>query len=97
MQPCKLQGAADSFDLAFIDADKTGYDGYFESAMRLVRRGGAIVLDNTLWDGRVADPNETDPNTCALRQLNMKIASDPRVDHVLLTVASGVTLVRRRP
>jgi O-methyltransferase len=86
----------DCFDLAFIDADKTGYDDYFESALRLVRRGGVIVLDNMLWDGRVADPNETDPNTCALRRLNMKIAGDARVDHVLLALASGMTLVRRR-
>ena len=88
--------AYDCFDLAFIDADKTGYDDYFESALRLVRRGGMIVLDNMLWDGRVADPNETDPKTCALRTLNMKIAGDTRVDHVLLALASGMTLVRRR-
>jgi predicted O-methyltransferase YrrM len=86
----------DRFDLAFIDADKIGYDDYFESTLRLVRRGGVIVLDNMLWDGRVADPNETDPNTCALRRLNMKIAGDARVDHVLLALASGMTLVRRR-
>jgi O-methyltransferase len=85
----------DCFDLAFIDADKTGYDDYFESALRLVRRGGMIVLDNMLWGGRVADPDESDPNACALRKLNMKIAGDTRVDHVLLALASGMTLVRR--
>jgi O-methyltransferase len=56
-----------------------------------------IVLDNMLWRGRVADPNETDPDTCALRKLNVKIAGDPNVDHVLLDIASGVTLVRHRP
>jgi predicted O-methyltransferase YrrM len=55
-----------------------------------------IVLDNMLRRGRVADPNDTDADTCALRKLNMKIASDPRVDHVLLAIASGVTLVQRR-
>jgi O-methyltransferase len=90
------EGAADSFDLAFIDADKIGYDDYFDGALRLVRRCGVIVLDNMLWDGRVADPNDTEPNTCALRKLNMKIAGDPRVDHVLLALASGMTLVQRR-
>jgi predicted O-methyltransferase YrrM len=58
--------------------------------------GGVIVLDNMLRRGRVADPNDTDADTCALRKLNMKIASDPRVDHVLLAIASGVTLVQRR-
>jgi predicted O-methyltransferase YrrM len=96
LRTLEQEGAADSFDLAFIDADKTGYDDYFESALRLVRRGGVIVLDNMLWDGRVADPNDTEPNTCALRKLNMKIAGDPRVDHVLLALASGMTLVQRR-
>jgi O-methyltransferase len=90
------EGAADSFDLAFIDADKTGYDDYFESALRLVRPGGMIVLDNVLWRGRVADPNEIDPHTSALRNLNTKIAGDARVDHVLLAIESGMTLVRRR-
>jgi O-methyltransferase len=91
------EDGVDHFDLAFIDADKTGYDDYFESTLRLVRRGGVIVLDNMLWRGQVAHPNETDPDTCALRKLNMKIARDPRVDHVLLDIAGGVTLVRRRP
>jgi predicted O-methyltransferase YrrM len=90
------EGAVDCFDLAFIDADKIGYDDYFESTLRLVRRGGVIVLDNMLWRGRVADPNEIDPDTCALRNLNAKIAGDLRVDHVLLDVASGMTLVHRR-
>jgi predicted O-methyltransferase YrrM len=96
LRTLEQEGAADSFDLAFIDADKTGYDDYFESALRLVRRGGVIVLDNMLWDGRVADPNDTEPNTCALRKLNMKIAGDSRIDHVLLALASGMTLVQRR-
>ncbi len=86
----------DQFDLAFIDADKTGYDAYYESALRLVRPGGLIVLDNMLRRGRVADPNETDADTVALRELNAKIARDDRVDYVVLPIAAGMTLARRR-
>ncbi len=86
----------DQFDFAFIDADKTGYDTYYEGALRLVRPGGLIVLDNMLRRGRVADPNESDADTVALRELNVKIAHDNRVDRVLLPIGSGVTLARRR-
>jgi predicted O-methyltransferase YrrM len=84
------------FDLAFIDADKTTYDAYYEGALRLVRPGGLIILDNMLRRGRVADPNENDADTVALRKLNSKIAGDERVDRVLLPIASGMTLARRR-
>jgi O-methyltransferase len=86
----------DQFDLAFIDADKPGYDAYYESTLRLVRPGGMIILDNMLRRGRVADPQETDADTVALRTLNIKIAADSRVDSVLLPIASGMTLARRR-
>jgi predicted O-methyltransferase YrrM len=86
----------DQFDFAFIDADKTGYDAYYEGALRLVRPGGLIILDNTLRRGRVADPEENDADTLALRKLNAKIAGDARVDRVLLPIASGMTLMRRR-
>jgi predicted O-methyltransferase YrrM len=89
-------GSAASFDLAFIDADKTGYDRYYEHALRLVRPGGMIVLDNMLRRGRVADPSVTDDDTVALRTLNDKIAADERVDRVLLPIATGMTLARRR-
>jgi O-methyltransferase len=87
---------SDQFDLAFIDADKTAYNGYYEATLRLVRPGGLIVLDNMLRRGRVADPNEIDPDTVALRILNSKLACDERVDRVLLPIASGMTLARRR-
>ena len=90
------EGALDQFDLAFIDADKTAYDAYYESALRLVHPGGLIVLDNMLRRGRVANPSERDPDTVALRKLNTKIAGDERVDRVLLPLASGMTLARRR-
>jgi predicted O-methyltransferase YrrM len=90
------QSGADQFDFAFIDADKIGYGAYYESALRLVRPGGLIVLDNMLRRGRAADPSESDADTVAIRELNVKIANDNRVDRVLLPIASGMTLVRRR-
>jgi O-methyltransferase len=86
----------DQFDLAFIDADKTGYDAYYERSLRLVRQNGLIILDNMLRRGRVADPGEGDADTTALRKLNAKIAGDDRVDSVLLPIGTGMTLVRRR-
>jgi predicted O-methyltransferase YrrM len=86
----------DHFDLALIDADKEEYDAYYESALRLVRPGGLIVLDNTLRLGRVADPSETDTDSVSMRKLNAKIAGDERVDRVLLPIGDGMTLVRRR-
>ena len=69
---------------------------YYEAALRLVRPGGLIVLDNMLRRGRVADQNDSDADTVALRELNTKIAGDDRVDRVLLPIASGMTLARRR-
>ena len=86
----------DAFDMAFIDADKTGYDAYYEGCLRVVRPGGLILIDNVLQDGRVADPSADDENVRAIRALNEKIAADDRVDAVLLPVADGLTLVRRR-
>jgi O-methyltransferase len=86
----------DAFDVIFIDADKEAYDSYYEIGLRLVRRGGLIIFDNMFRLGRVADPADTDPNPVAIRTLNAKIARDERVDRVLLSVADGMTLVRRR-
>jgi predicted O-methyltransferase YrrM len=85
-----------SFDFAFIDADKSGYDQYYEACLQLVRPGGLILIDNVLWSGKVADPGVNDPDTVAIRKLNAKIATDPRVEACLLTVGDGVMLVRRR-
>jgi O-methyltransferase len=90
------QGSKGRFDLVFIDADKTGYDAYYEAALRLVRPGGLIILDNTLRRGRLANPRENDADTVALRAINTKVAGDERVDRVLLPIASGMTLARRR-
>jgi predicted O-methyltransferase YrrM len=89
-------GGASTFDFAFIDADKAGYDAYYERALRLVRSGGVIAIDNVLWSGRVADPSVNDDNTAAIRGLNEKIAADDRVDHVLLPIRDGLTLARVR-
>ena len=86
----------DSFDFAFVDADKTGYDGYYERCLTLVRPGGLIAFDNTLWSGRVADAASDDDDTEALRALNAKAHGDARVDACLLTIGDGILLVRRR-
>ncbi|HYQ99746.1 MAG TPA: class I SAM-dependent methyltransferase [Casimicrobiaceae bacterium] len=87
---------AGTFDLAFIDADKTSYDAYYEACLGLLRRGGLVALDNMLWSGRVADPAASDESTSALRALNAKIAADSRVDACLLTIGDGVMLARKR-
>jgi caffeoyl-CoA O-methyltransferase len=84
------------FDFAFIDADKTNYDNYYERALKLVRPGGLIAFDNMLWSGAVADETDTDPETSALRALNAKIHADPRVDMALATIGDGVMLARVR-
>ncbi|MBV9271387.1 MAG: class I SAM-dependent methyltransferase [Candidatus Eremiobacteraeota bacterium] len=89
-------GAENSFDLAYIDADKPGYDAYYERALRLVRRNGLIALDNVLWSGEVADPSNDDPNTAALRNLNEKIGRDERVDQIIVTIGDGLTIARKR-
>lgn len=84
------------FDFAFIDADKSNYDGYYERALQLVRTGGLVALDNMLWSGQVANPEATDADTSALRALNAKIHSDERVDMVLAAIGDGVMLARKR-
>ncbi len=86
----------DSFDLAFIDADKTGYDTYYEGCLRVVRPGGLILIDNVLQGGRVIDASDDSDNVRAIRALNQKIAADQRVDMTLLPVADGLTLARVR-
>jgi caffeoyl-CoA O-methyltransferase len=85
-----------SVDLAFIDADKTGYDAYYEACLQLLRPGGLIAIDNVLWYGKVADPSVKDADTAALRALNLKVRDDSRVDAVVLSVGDGLTLARRK-
>ena len=88
-------GAAGRFDFAFVDADKSGYDAYYERCLELLRPGGLIAIDNTLWGGSVARPAQDD-DTRALQQLNAKIHTDERVDIVLLPIGDGLTLARKR-
>jgi len=90
------RGEAGHYDFAFIDADKSGYDAYYETCLKLLKPGGLVVLDNMLWSGRVADPDHHDADTDAIRALNAKIRADNRVDAVLLTIGDGVMLARKR-
>jgi predicted O-methyltransferase YrrM len=90
------RGGSGQFDFAFIDADKAGYDGYYEACLKLLRAGGLIALDNMLWSGRVADAQQHDADTDAIRALNAKIHADSRVDVALVTVGDGVMVVRKR-
>ncbi len=90
------EGRAGAFDLMFIDADKTGYDAYYERGLALLRTGGLMLIDNMLWSGRVADPAETDANTVALRALAARIAADERVEMTLATVGDGLSMIVKR-
>lgn len=86
------EGHAETFDFAFIDADKPNYDGYYERALQLIRPGAVIGIDNTLWYGKVADHSVQDESTVALRDLNAKLRDDPRVTLSLLPIGDGLTL-----
>lgn len=90
------EGAAGTFDLAFIDADKPSYPAYWERCVALVRPGGLIAIDNVLWGGAVADPAVDDLDTRTLRAVNERVATDLRVRHVILAIADGMTLARKR-
>ncbi len=91
-----LKTVTGKFDLAFIDADKENYLGYFKRAQELMSMGGVIVLDNMLWSGRVLNPNDSDPETAALRDLNSYLVSQPQLEVCLLPVRDGMMLVRHR-
>jgi caffeoyl-CoA O-methyltransferase len=88
----RLEG---EFDFVFVDADKVNYPAYYEALVPRLSPNGLMVLDNTLWSGAVAEPDDS-PETRMFVELNDRIASDPRVVAVVLTVRDGVTLVRRR-
>lgn len=90
------EGAGGSFDFAFIDADKAGMQGYYERALRLVRTGGLVAVDNTLWHGKVADPAVDDADTEAIRRFNEKARDDERVTLSLVPIGDGLTLARKR-
>jgi caffeoyl-CoA O-methyltransferase len=86
----------DPIDLAFIDADKRAYPEYYEALLTRLRPNGVILVDNTLWGGRVADQQADDEDTAAIRAFNDMVAADPRVDSYILPVSDGVTLIRKR-
>ena len=89
------QGEADTFDFAFIDADKSNYDNYYEMALKLVRPGGLIAIDNVLWRGDVADEEVQDNRTNKIRALNQKIHQDERINLSLVPIADGLTLAMK--
>ena len=89
------EGLGGFVDFGFIDADKTGYDSYYEGLLTLLKPGGLIAVDNVLWNGAVIDPANTSEDTEAIRALNDKIAGDRRVEQVMLPVGDGLTLARK--
>lgn len=89
-------GEAATYDFAFIDADKRAYIDYYEACLELLRPGGLIAVDNTLWSGRVADPADQDNSTKAIRAFNLHVAEDERIDLSLVPIADGLTLCRKR-
>ena len=93
----RAQGEAGAFDMAFIDADKENYWPYFEACLELIRPGGLILVDNVLWSGRVAEPDNREADTVAIREFNCRVRDDPRVEHCVVPVADGLTLAIRRP
>jgi predicted O-methyltransferase YrrM len=95
LQQLIADGQENSFDFAFIDADKRSYPIYYEQVLKLVRPGGLIAIDNVLWSGRVADPNNTDKRTIAIREFNQKLHQDERVDISLVPISDGLTLARK--
>jgi caffeoyl-CoA O-methyltransferase len=84
------------FDFVFIDADKTNYSNYYERALKLVRTGGLIAIDNVLWGGSVADPADNEADTVAIRALNDKVRADERVTLAMIPLGDGLTLARKR-
>jgi caffeoyl-CoA O-methyltransferase len=91
-----LQGLDGPFDLCFLDADKERYADYLEAVVPLLRPGALLVADNVLWSGKVADPDDRRASTEGLRSFNDRLATDPRMEAVMLTVRDGVTLARRK-
>jgi caffeoyl-CoA O-methyltransferase len=89
-------GESGAFDFAFIDADKVNYQGYFQRALDLIRRGGLILVDNVLWSGAVVDPARDDEDTEAIRAFNQACADDPRISLSLVPIGDGLTLARKR-
>lgn len=91
-----LAGESGQYDFAFIDADKANYQHYYEQCLQLIRPGGLIAVDNVLWNGAVIDQEKQDEDTRAIRKFNQSLKEDKRVDISLVTVADGLTLIRKK-
>ena len=89
-------GEKGRFDFAFIDADKVSYAQYYERVLSLLRPGGLVAVDNTLWSGKVADPKARDKDTAALKKFNAALHKDERIDLTLVPIGDGLTLARKR-
>lgn len=89
------EGREGTFDFIFIDADKQNYPLYYELSLKLLRAGGLIAVDNTLWSGDVADPGNDEPGTRAIRRFNEMLRHDERVEISLVTIGDGLTLVHK--
>jgi caffeoyl-CoA O-methyltransferase len=92
----QAEGGANTFDAAFLDADKENYRAYYERLLQLLRPGGLLMVDNVLWDGLVADPSAQQPSTIEIRALNEKLRDDERVTLALTVIGDGLTLARKR-
>jgi predicted O-methyltransferase YrrM len=90
------EGGAGSYDFAFVDADKAGYLNYYQRLLALLRPGGLIAVDNTLWNGDVANPDNNEPDTVAIRAFNERLRDDERIDLSLVPIGDGLTLARKR-
>jgi predicted O-methyltransferase YrrM len=85
-------GASSRYDLAYIDANNTQYQAYYEAVLPLMRQGGVIVFDNVLWKGRVAGGDMSDPSSVCLRELNAALRHDPRVENTIVSLGDGLSL-----
>jgi len=88
--------AGNLFDFAFVDGDKKEYSDYYEEILKRLRPGGLLTIDNVLWGGRVADPSDQSESTLAIRRLNDRVSRDERVDAVMVPIADGLAIVRKR-
>ena len=95
LQALRDDAATEPFDLAFIDADKTGYAAYYEHCLELLAPGGLVMTDNTLWHGSVADRSDQREDTVAIREFNRKLYRDDRVELSLVPIGDGLTLARK--
>jgi caffeoyl-CoA O-methyltransferase len=96
LEGLRSAGGEGNFDFAFIDADKGNYLAYYERCLQLLRRGGLIAIDNTLWSGDVANPDNQESDTASLRRFNEALHRDERIDLAMLPVGDGLTLALKR-